>query len=92
MKGIKLTIDDQPDKTMNYNYRRRKMFSEDIQKLEATIPAVNTIVGLRPDDGEKWAGEIAGGILFNPYYTLQLNRILTTGKKSQICLYLKTTK
>jgi len=89
MSGIQLSIDDT---SFKYGYKRHAVVVENVNDMNAAIPAVNTIVGFKPADGEKWKGEIAEGILFNPYYTFKLTRVLTTGKISRICLYLKTTK
>lgn len=92
MKGITLTIDHQKENSLNYMYRRQSVTKNKAQLVEATIPQIQTIIGLKACDEMPWEGTIEEGILFNPYYTLKLKRILKTSEKSSVCLYLKTTK
>lgn len=89
MRGIQLTIDET---TFKYGYKRRAVAVENVKDMNAVIPAMGTMVGFKPADEENWKGEISEGILFNPYYTFKLTRVLMTGRTSRICLYLKTTK
>ena len=90
MGAVKLSIDGNPRKNLKFKYKRQSLSCEKVKYLQATIPPVKTVVGLKPADGERWAGTIAEGMLFNPYYTLKLTRVLKPGETSRICLYLKT--
>lgn len=92
MKGISLSIDDMKDYSMQYNYRRQAIKKNAAVKVEASIPQINTSIGLAVDDNHEWEGSIEEGILFNPYFTLRLKSVLKTGEKSRICLYLKIMK
>jgi hypothetical protein len=92
MKGIMLSIDNDPKTALSFNYRRRKMEKQEVNTVQATIPQMQSIVGLSPYDHCSWKGTIEEGILFNPYYTLKLTRKIKPSNKSRICLYLKTMK
>ena len=92
MKGIILAIDNEPETSFSFSYRRRKLVKQSANTVQASIPQINTIVGLSPCDHSSWKGTIEEGILFNPYYTLKLTRQIKPSNKARICLYLKTMK
>lgn len=90
MTGIELSIDG--NITLDYAYKRRKKEKQSAKFAQAFVPQLNTIVGLKPVDEKAWTAAIEEGILFNPYYTLTLKRIVQPRNKTKVCLYLKTTK
>jgi len=92
MKAITLSIDNQAEYTFDNNYRRKKLKKKSVVSVKAAIPQIHTEIGLMVQDNENWHGEVEEGILFNPYYTLKLTRVIKPGNKSRICLYLKTMK
>jgi len=92
MSAIELSIDSNPAKTIAFRYKRQSLSSDKVNHMEATIPPIRTIVGFKPADGKDWKGTIAEGILFNPYYTFKLTRVLKPGETSRICLYLRAIK
>ncbi len=89
MSDITLAINTTEAKKLPFSYRGQSLQADSADSVEAIIPPINTIAGLRPADDQAWAGSVAEGILFSPYYTLKLTRPLKAGDRSRICLYLK---
>lgn len=89
MSDITLTINAAEAKSLPFRYKRQQLSSISVDSVEVIIPPIKTIAGLKPADGKKWDGTVAEGILFSPYYTLKLTRVLKAGEASRICLYLK---
>ena len=90
--SVVLKIDSGRPESMVFGYRRRVLEQEFVRGVLAEVPELRTELALRPADGERWAGSVAEGILFNPYFTLTLSRTVSTQSRSRICLSLRTTK
>lgn len=92
LSTVELSIDNEPENSFIFGYKRRELSKKEAKSLIAKIPPMKTQLELRPEDGHSWEGSIAEGILFNPYYTLKLKRVLKPEKTSKICLCLKIMK
>ena len=85
MGGILLGTDQE---TLSYDYEGRCLTGRNCT-VYASIPALETTIGLTPLEGEFVKSEVEEGYLFNPYYTLRQSANLTCGKGMKTALWLR---
>jgi len=90
--SVEIGIISGTPESLNYRYKRRKRFQPKVDGVWAELPPVNARMELSPLDAEEWGGGVEEGILFNPYFTLTLSRIVKSKTSSKVCLSLKTIK
>ena len=71
-----------------YRYEGRCLTAQQ-GSVYASIPALDTTVGLSPVEGDFVQCEAEEGYLFNPYYTLRQSAYLTCGKGMKTALWLR---
>lgn len=91
MHGIILSVDNDNSRFIAFEYTSRSIKADNGQKASAAIPQVNTLVSLESVSSEAQSSEVAEGHLFNPYYTLKLNYILSQ-KTTEVATCLKIQK
>ena len=85
MDGIILGADQE---SLVYHYEGRCLTRKG-GSVYASIPALETTIGLTPVEGDFVKCEAEEGYLFNPYYTLRQSANLTCGKGMKTALWLK---
>lgn len=80
MKGIQLAVDGASKPTLAYDDQGRTIRSEAAQSVRARVPQVQTEVMLDAGDEPALLGTAIEGFLFNPYYTLSLDKCLKPDK------------
>jgi hypothetical protein len=86
MHGITLTVEGDTPQSLLYAYRSRTLQGANARSVSATIPQVSTRVALEALDSPAALGQVIEGYLFNPYYTLTLEKNLTVRKEMRTCL------
>jgi hypothetical protein len=86
MHGITLAVEGDTSQSLVYAYRSRTIRTGNACVVSATIPQVHTRVSLEPLDGPAALGQAIEGYLFNPYYTLTLEKTVKVGEEMRTCL------
>lgn len=86
MGGIELSV---PGESIVYSYEGRILRSEAAGAVSAAIPALETVLGLEPVQGNFVSCEAEEGYLFNPYYTLRQIARVMCGEEMRTKLWLQ---
>lgn len=86
MGGIELSV---PGESIVYSYEGRILRSEAAGAVSAAIPALETVLGLEPVQGNFVSCEAEEGYLFNPYYTLRQTARVMCGEEMRTKLWLQ---
>ncbi len=89
MKGIHLSVEGATPTELDYDYRGRTIETEAANAVRAHIPQVRTELILEAGGDPALQGQAIEGYLFNPYYTLTLEQILTEQEETQTWLRVK---
>ncbi len=89
MKGILLSVEGAKPATLDYAYKGQTLATGVAKAVRAQIPQVRTELVLEAEGGPALQGQALEGYLFNPYYTLTLEKILTKQKETQTWLRVK---
>jgi len=76
MRGIRLAVEGEIPRTLDYAYRSRTIQTERATAVSARIPKINTEIRLEPGAASAVLGRAVEGYLFNPFYTLTLEQDL----------------
>ena len=86
MGGIELTV---PGESIVYGYEGRILTSQAAGAVTATIPALETILGMEGIKGNFVSCEAEEGYIFNPYYTLRQSAQVKCGEEMRTVLWLR---
>lgn len=90
MKGIRLSVDGSIPAELAYAYKGRTLATGTAKSARAEIPQVGTKLVLEAEGDPALHGQAIEGFLFNPYYTLTLEKPLT--KQKEITTWLRVKK
>lgn len=76
---------------IEYQYKNKGEEIKNVQRVQALIPQINTVVSLTPQHGEN-IGIIRDGFLFSPVFTLELKKIIKLGEEISTCLKAENLK
>lgn len=89
MRGIVLSLEEEGGcECIEYKYAGRLIKSQSTKILNAYFPNLNINLRLQPINGCD-QGSVIEGILFKPYYTLQLEKNLGEGEVFEACLKIR---
>lgn len=89
MHGITVSIrSNDVSQTLAYAYAGRSISGGPQTNCAAVarVPQVNSQMSLTPADGAAWQATASGGTLFDPYFTLELERPVVSGERRAVCL------
>lgn len=88
MKGIRLAVEGEKPSSLEYSYKGQTLATGAATAVRATIPQVRTELVLESEGEPSLQGRAVEGYLFNPFYTLTLENILTSQKEIKTWLRL----
>ena len=86
MGGIELAV---PGEKVVYGYEGRILTAQTTGAVTATIPALDTVLGLESKEGNFVGCEAEEGYIFNPYYTLRQTAQVKRGEEMRTVLWLR---
>ena len=89
MKGIRLSVEGAKPAALDYAYKGQTLATEAAKVVRAQIPQVRTELILEAEGEAALRGQTVEGYLFNPYYTLTLEKTLTQQKETRTWLRVK---
>ncbi|HTX92796.1 MAG TPA: hypothetical protein VMC09_16420 [Anaerolineales bacterium] len=90
LTGVRLTLEGAADtKSIEYAYQCREDQVEDVRRVEALVPQVETRLAMRADSGRA-AGYFREGFAFSPMYTIGIKK--TIRGKGELHTWLKVEK
>jgi hypothetical protein len=89
LTGVRLSlIDGGQTDTIDYAYRSRELERAAVDRVQAVLPQVDTLVEMRPDGPA--AGYLREGFSFSPMFTLGIQK--TIQSKGELRTWLKVEK
>ena len=76
MKGIRLSVEGADPAALDYAYKGRTLATRAATAVRACIPQIRTELVLESEGEAALQGQAIEGYLFNPYYTLTLEKTL----------------
>jgi hypothetical protein len=86
MHGIRLAVEGDAPQAIPYEYLSRTIETANARAVSARIPQISSEIRLEAVDGPAALGQAVEGYLFNPYYTLTLQKTLAKGEEVYTCL------
>ncbi len=88
MKGIKLSVIDEKERSMSYNYKCRELVRSNAHEAVVKVPQVKTLIKMYSNS--KTTAYVREGYAFSPMYTLGLKKSLK--EKEAFVTWLKLEK